>query len=522
MKYGPLALSFDFGTQSVRAILFDKQGVIRGKEKIDYERPYFSVKPGYCEQTPDFYWNNFCKVSNMLKESSGELWNDVVAMSITSLRDVITCLDKNNNPLRPFILYLDGRRVENPAQYIPTGKKQLLRLVGMLDVSETQYAATFSNWIAANEPEIWADTAHVVMLPTYIHYKLLGRLTDSIANQVGHFPMNYKKKQWMQPSELTYFIFGSIRPDMLITDLKKPCEVLGTISEEVSALTGLPVGLRVIASGADKACETLAVGCEGNDVAAISMGTAASIEITTEKYVEPQPFLPAYPSIYNDKYNPEVLIFRGYWMIRWFLSEFAQKEVVEASQKHLPPEKLLDEHLKDIPAGSDGLILQPFWSPGTGSPEARGAIIGFADYHTRVHIYRAIIEGIGFALYDALNSMEKRAKYNIKRIMVSGGGANSEEVCQITADLFGRKVQKIQTYEASALGAAMATFTGTGEFATLKDAVSSMSHIEHEYLPDQKNHKVYQELYSKVYCKMYDANKKFYKEIRDIRKEQKQ
>lgn len=81
---------------------------------------------------------------------------------------------------------------------------------------------------------------------------------------------------------MTYFIFGSIRPDMLVQDLKKPCEVMGYISKEVAEITGLPEGLPVIASGADKACETLAVGCDGPDVAAISMGTAASIEITTE------------------------------------------------------------------------------------------------------------------------------------------------------------------------------------------------------------------------------------------------
>lgn len=137
---------------------------------------------------------------------------------------------------------------------------------------------------------------------------------------------------------MTYFIFGSIRPDMLVQDLKKPCEVMGYISKEVAEITGLPEGLPVIASGADKACETLAVGCDGPDVAAISMGTAASIEITTEKYVEPQPFLPAYPSIYQDKYNPEVLIFRGYWMISWFKNEFAHKELVEASERGVIPE----------------------------------------------------------------------------------------------------------------------------------------------------------------------------------------
>lgn len=516
MKYGPLALSFDFGTQSVRAMLFDKTGEIRCKEKIDYKKPYFSVKPGFCEQTADFYWNNFCEVSKKVKEAAGELWNDVQAMSITSLRDVVTCLDENNEPLRPFILYLDQRRVENPVQYLPTGKKNLVRMVGMLDISAAQYAATFGNWIAINEPEIWAKTKHFVMLPTYIHYKLLGKLTDSIANQVGHVPMNYKKKQWMKPSELTYFVFGNIKPEMLISDLKKPCELMGRIPKEVADETGLPVGLRVIASGADKACETLAVGCEGNDVAAISMGTAASIEITTDRYVEPQSYLPAYPSIYNEKYNPEILIFRGYWMIRWFKNEFAHKEMVEAKEQGVIAEKLLDDHLRDVPAGSDGLVLQPFWSPGANNPDAKGAIIGFSDYHTRAHIYRAIIEGIGFALYDAMKSMEKRAGYRIKRIMVSGGGANSDEVCQITADLFGCKVQKIQTYEASALGAAMATFAGIGEFNSLSDAVKAMSHVTYEFLPNNKNHEVYYDLYSKVYTKMYGANKKLYKEIRDI------
>lgn len=516
MKYGPLALSFDFGTQSLRAIIFDKTGEIRAKEKVDYERPYFSVEPGYAEQTAEFYWNSFLELIGKIKKTAGDLWKDVQAMSITSFREVVTCLDENNVPLRPFIIYLDQRRVENAENYIPAVKKRLIKLIGAYDMCVSQYAATYANWVAINEPEIWAKTKHWVVLPTYMHYRLLGKLMDSVANQVGHTPLNYKKKEWMKPTDLTYFVFGQIKPEMLIRDLKKPCELMGRISKEVAEETGLPEGLRVIASGADKACETLAVNCEGPDVAAISMGTAASIEITTEKYVEPQPFLPAYPSIYDDKYNPEILIFRGYWMISWFKREFAQKEVFEAKDKGVPAEKLLDRHLMSVPAGCDGLILQPYWSPGPNTPEAKGAIIGFADYHTRVHIYRAIIEGLGFALYDALKSMEKRAGYDVKRIMVSGGGANSEEVCQITADLFGCKVQKIQTYEASALGAAMAAFTGIGEFETLKDAVRAMSHVTKEYLPDRKNHEIYSALYEKVYKKMYSANKKFYREIRGI------
>ena len=87
---------------------------------------------------------------------------------------------------------------------------------------------------------------------------------------------------------------------------------------------------------------------------------------------------------------------------------------------------------------------------------------------------------------------------------------------QITADLFGCKVQKIQTYETSALGAAMASFTGVGEYKQLSDAVKNMSHVTYEYVPNKENHEVYRKLYDRVYRKLYDANKKFYKEIREI------
>ena len=82
--------------------------------------------------------------------------------------------------------------------------------------------------------------------------------------------------------------------------------------------------------------------------------------------------------------------------------------------------------------------------------------------------------------------------------------------------MFGCKVQKIQTYETSALGAAMASFTGVGEYKQLSDAVKSMSHITYEYVPNKENHEIYRKLYDRVYRKLYDANKKFYKEIREI------
>ncbi len=509
-------LSYDLGTQSLRVLVFNKDGEIVAEVKRNYEQPYFSRENGYAEQLPEFYWNNICDATKELKEKFHDIWLNIRALSVTTCRDVVTCLDKNNNPLRPFILYLDQRRVQNLDENFSPLKISGLKFIGMWDIASSQYAASFCNWIKKYEPQIWEKTEKFVMLSTYIHLKLLGEVTDSYAAQVGHVPFDYKKKQWQGKHSLTGFVFEA-KADKMVDKLHNPCDVMGVISKEIADETGLPEGIKVVASGADKACETLAVGCEGDDVAAISLGTSASIEITTDKYIEPMKFLPAYSSIYADKYNPEVLIFRGFWMISWFKKEFGLAECQEACDKHCIPEKILDNKMQQIPVGCDGLVLQPYWAPGVNHPMSKGTMIGFSDTHTRMHVYRAIIEGIGFALYDAMLKMEKRSGYKIKKIAISGGGSNSKVVCQLLSDLFGLPVYKVQTYETSALGAAMASFTGIGLYNNLSDAVKCMSHVSEQYEPNLANHAKYCEIFTKVYKRIYRKNRKTFKNIRTLK-----
>lgn len=509
-------LSYDMGTQSVRAIIFDKNGNIVNSVQRVYEQPYFSVKDGYAEQHGDFYWEELCIATKELKKKSKSAWHKLKAISITTCRDVVTCLDKNNSPLRPFILYCDQRRVTHLNENINPLLIETLKLVGMWDLVSTQYSASFCNWIKKYEPYIWSQTDKFVPLSTYIHFKMLGELCDSVASQVGHIPFDYKKKDWKSKYDLTSFIFEA-KIDKMNNKLYKPCEIMGYVSKKVSEETGLPENLAVVASGADKACETLAVGCQGKDVAAISLGTSASIEITTDKYIEPMPFLPAYPSIHIDKFNPEVLVFRGFWMVSWFKNNFAKEEIKEAEKKGCMVEDILDEKMMDIPVGCGGLVLQPYWSPCLQAPKGKGLLIGFSDYHTKYHIYRAIIEGIGFELYNALLKMEKRSGYRIRKIRLSGGGSKSEKVCQLMADLFGKTIQKVQTSETSALGAAMASFTGVGEFRNLDEAVGSMSKVTKEYYPNAYNHFRYNEIYKRVYRRLYPTNKKTYRNITLLR-----
>ena len=100
--------------------------------------------------------------------------------------------------------------------------------------------------------------------------------------------------------------------------------------------------------------------------------------------------------------------------------------------------------------------------------------------------------------------------------MVSGGGSQSDEIMQITADIFAMPVERPHTYETSALGAAIAAAVGCGIHSDFATAVDSMTHPGDCFMPDADNQKIYNELYSKVYKKMYQSLKPSYEKIRSI------
>jgi sugar (pentulose or hexulose) kinase len=331
---------------------------------------------------------------------------------------------------------------------------------------------------------------------------------DSVASQIGHIPFDYKNKVWMDEKGLTYDIFD-VSEDKMI-DLVKPGEMLGYITSQAAAETGIAKELPVIAGGSDKGCETLGTGCINEYTAAISLGTTATIQFSTKKYVEPTAFLPAYPAV-NGGYNPEIEVFRGFWMLTWFKEQFASDIVELAKQKGCVPEDLMDEWLNEIEIGACGLIIQPYWSPSLKRLEARGTMAGFTGEHTRKHIYRAIIEGIFYNLYEGMLSMEKRAKTRITNLTISGGGASNDIICKMVADLFGIKVQRVQTFETSSLGAAISAAVGAGVYADFDQAIKGMVTYKSEFIPDTERHKKYLEVFRTKYSKLYKSRlKKFY------------
>lgn len=509
----PIVLTVDIGTQSLRAVLVDTEGNLLNMVQDRFEKPYFSPQPNWAEQRADFYWERLCKACRKLRDESGELWQRLKGVSVTTIRDSIICLDKKGIPLRSMILWLDKRKTEHKKK-LPLLDRLIYLVAGMKKPTEMIREISAVNWIREYEPEIWEKTDKIVLLSTYIHFKLCGKLIDSTARVMSHLPYDNKKRRWMKKGELNYVLFP-VEPEKLC-ELVEPGDILGEISQTAASESGIPAGLPLVATGSDKGCETLGLGCTSPEKLALSFGTIATAQRTCAKYVESQRYFPAYVSPLKGHYNPEVEVYRGYWLISWFIKEFAEKEQKEALEKGVSAEEILNERLKEIPPGCDGLIFQPYFTPGVSMPVARGAITGFSDFHTRVHIYRSIIEGINFALMDGINEFERRTGMRSKELYLAGGGSQSSEICQITADMFGLPAYRTQTHEASSIGSAMVTFTALGYFENMDEALAKMVHIKDVFMPDMENHALYAKLYREVFTHIFAKLQPLYSKLGHI------
>lgn len=510
----PLFFTIDQGTQSTRAMLFDAQGKLVAKAQLPII-PYQEGRASEAEQDADYFWRCISQAAERLWQKHSELKSRVVGVSLAVQRASVVCLDEHKRPLRPAIIWLDQRRAENlpkMPQWFLAGAK----LSGQLSTLQQFQAKAECNWIAEREPSVWQNTAHYVLLSGYLTYLLTGRLCDSVASQVGYLPFDYKSQRWANTNHWLWQAL-TVKPHQ-VPELVSAGEKVGGLTQTASEALGLPVGTPVYAAGADKSCEILGSGAISPHLANVSYGTTATLNTSHTRYVTPQPLVPSYPAIMRNLYNAEVAVQRGYWMVNWFKEEFAHAEVLEAQRLDKPVEILFEKLLEKTPAGAMGLVLQPFWNPGVRfpGPEAKGAIIGFGEAHTKAHVYRAIIEGIAYALLAGTQQLEKRQKQKITELRVTGGGSQSDAIMQITADVFGVPAVRLHTNEATGLGAAISMAVHTGVYADYQQAVDAMCHIEQRFIPNPKNQQLYQKLFEQVYQELYPRLGPLYVRIKKI------
>ena len=453
-----LLLAIDCGTQSVRALLIDLKGIIVAKRQRTLDG-YVSAQNGWLEHDAEAFWQASASVCRALWAENSDLKARTKGVVVTAQRGSLTLVDAGGKPLRPFIIWLDQRRAHRtpPIPFWWRAAFLAARVNGTIDYLTKESEL---NWIAEHEPERLARTHKVLLVSGWLNYRLTGRFANSVGSQVGYIPFDYKRHGWAGAWDWKWSALAGRRDQM--PDLVPVGSVLGTLTGDAAEATGLPAGLPVIAGAADKACEILGAGAITPDVGAISYGTTATINVTMSRYVEAIPFIPPYPAALPGQFIAEVQIFRGFWMVSWFKQQFGHPEIAAALSEGVAPEALFDRLVQQAPPGSDGLMLQPYWTPGvrTPGPEARGAVIGFTDAHTRAHLFRAILEGLAYALREGSERIQARTGVPVTSLRVSGGGSQSDAALQVTADVFNRPTSRPHTFETSGLGAAMVGAVG--------------------------------------------------------------
>ena len=361
--------------------------------------------------------------------------------------------------------------------------------------------------IAKSWPRIWRDrspdvlarASHVATIESWLHSQLVGRVAMAPSAVAGPWPFDVKGRTWTH-SRLIYKVLGFRRE--WLPDIIEAGQQVGKLTAEAAAHTGLPKDLPFYACGGDKQAEALGAGIRATSegVAAVSLGTGSSISI---------PWLQPVTNITYDwltmagaepnTWWHEYLLFRGMWTAHWFAENFAKDLQSEAGASGTVVEALLCEEAAEIAAGADGLVIWPRWSPTIRHPFESGAMVGLRETHTRAHLFRALLEGIAFDLKRGLQVLERALNTTVKEVSVGGGGARSDVVVQILADVLGLPVVRPDSEELAARGAALTAAVASGIHRSTDDAVRAMIPDAPTINPQPKQARLYERLFRTVY-----------------------
>jgi len=503
-----LVAGFDSGTQSVKTIIFDENGGIAGLGRAAHK--VSTPRPKWAEQDPRDWWKAFCTSMKMALRSSKVSLKKIVAIGLTHQRSTLCIVDKNCNAILPAQVWYDSRAVKQ-VQWIKNefGSERYMRIAGR--IPDTAWFSSKLLWVKDNEPEAFKEAYKFLTVHGYFIRKLTGGWKDTYAAPTGLLDeANYRySDEILDAFEI---------PKEKLCELTPPGEVIGYISTEAARETGLPEGLPVASGAGDQQAGGLGCGVVNPGMAYLNLGTSVVLGLISSKYIYHQNFF-VREGVLPETWNLEAIIDGGYWMITWFKENFAKEEIRKAKRLNVSTEDILDREASRISAGSDGLIVQPYWL-GVHQPYwdeyAKGSAIGWMGGHKMAHFYRAIIEGIAYDMRLNLDGLEEATGIEIDDIRVFGGGAQSRLSCQTIADVFNKNISTVSTPEATALGAAILAAASVRLYPDIKQASLNMTKIKSKFTPIKSNSEVYNKLYDRIYRNYYDSVKPLFREVADI------
>lgn len=487
-------IGIDLGTSGAKFLLVAADGTILAENTQTY--PVFYPRSGWSEQNPEDW---FAAAVRGLKELlQGQDKAAVKGISFGGQMHGLVALDKDDNVIRPAILWNDGR-TEQETAYLNRiiGKEKLAAYTG--NIAFAGFTAPKILWMKRNEPENFKEIARIMLPKDYLAYRLSGRFCTDVSDASGTLLLDVKNRRWSPEMCAVCGISEQQLPELF-----ESFEPVGTLKEEIAKEFGLSAGVRVIAGAGDNAAAAVGTGVVGEGGCNLSLGTSGTLFVSSEKYKE-------------DKVNAlhSFCHADGGWHLMGCILSAAScnawwSDKILQTEDYAREQAGLEEFL-----GENSVYFLPYLM-GERSPHndvnARGAFIGMRPDTSRGQMTLAVLEGVAFALRDCLEAARENG-VRIGRTMLCGGGAKSQLWRKIIANVMDLPVDLPQTEQGPSFGAAMLAMVGCGEYATVRAAAEAIVRVRETVFPDPAIARRYEEYYA-VFRSLYPALRGAFAEMR--------
>lgn len=504
-----LLMGVDFGTGGCKATVINENGQVLATTFREYSSEH--LHHGWSEQNPKHWIDAFNYTVKECLLVNGVDRDLIVAIAISASTHNAVLLDKDNQVIRPCIMWNDQRSAPQATR--------LKENYGNLIFNTTMQMPTATwtmpqiMWIKENEPENFKKINRILFTKDYVRHYLTGDYYTDHVDAAGSLFYNPKKAEWS--SEMCKLIDLPIE---VLPEVIKSKDIAGYVRKDAAEVTNLKEGTPVVAGCSDTAAEDFGAGGVYEGQVIVKLATAGNCNLITSEGT-PHPKAYTYPHAVEGMWYMATGTNTSASSYRWLRDSLymTEKVAMEATNKNIY--LYMDEEAAKVPVGSEGLIFHPYLL-GERCPyfnaKARANFFGVSMIHDRKHFTRAVLEGVAYSLYDCYKVVHEFAK-EMSEIRLIGGGAKSPLWCQIVCDVFGLPVKR-PAYDDSSFGGALLAGVGVGVFKNEIEAVEKANRIKKTYFPNMSNHKKYLEMF-KLYQEVVKASTPIWEQLYDLARE---
>jgi len=458
---GRVFLGLDAGTSLTKAALFD----LAGRELAVAEMPtsVSRPRPGWSEIDPGEAWAAAVAVLRRVVADSGVDPRAIAGLGISAAMVGAWVLDGAGKPLRPAITWQDSRAQDLIAAHLAETPDFLSRIFASSgSVMQQGCTLPVMAWLAIHEPSVLRRAGHVVSFKDYLRFQLTGTIgTDR--TEAAVLPGSAADRD---RSDAMISLFGLERHRHLLPPVGDSESIGGRLSPAVAKLTGLPEGLPVAVGAGDVAATVVGAGELVPGTATAVLGTACMVGVIHDQPVFDPPDVGLLFTLPGRRWYRAMLNVAGTLNLDWAFATLAP-DLAARPDRFLELDRILD----DTPPGARGLTYLPYLSDSgiiapVVDPSARAQFSGLTPRHDRACLFRAVIEGVAFAMVDLLEALS----FDGNRLVLTGGGARNTRWTQMICDLVGRQVVVPEGTQFGARGAAWLAATATGDLSNIAHA----------------------------------------------------